>query len=163
MYFRKSVQLSEFVDMLINGSALPTGSASPYRIKEDVIKELETAKDGLEGKLISVSHVISGGHWKSDTDSNSGYIGNFQCRVEIAQKTTFANLSVADICQFLGNADKKAVVVLDVTDNKKTPNKPYKNIRCKDSIVVDTASPETVKLLRSIIEFAKATADIQGG
>lgn len=155
MYLNQIISVADFAQQLKTGKALPTGSASPYKINESVVTALQSAKDGLEAELISVSASIRGGLWQSDTDkSQNGYIGNFQCILRIGAHQTPANLSVADAVQFmLGNG--KAVVGITTSPNKKDESKPYVNLRCKSVVACDFVNnKEHIAALDAIVEMA---------
>lgn len=149
MYFKQSIQLKEFIAQLKSGQALPTGSASPYRLNDEVSKMLESGPQ--EGELIGIGTTINGGQWKGD--SGQGYIGNFQCRVRFGAHETFANLSVADVLTALGNGGK-TTFRLEKSPNVRKPEQPYLNVRAEKPIVVDVKDTKTISLLDSIEAFA---------
>ena len=151
MYFKQSIQIQDFISQLKSGQALPTGSASPYRLSEEVSSLLASGE--AEGEIVAIGSTINGGQWKADTGEGKGYIGNFQCRVKFGQNETFANLSVADVLTAMANGGK-TIFKLETSPNIKKPEQPYKNVRCVNPMVVDVKDTKCLALLDKVVTFA---------
>jgi hypothetical protein len=159
-YIPQAINIAKFIGMVKAKEALITGAASPYRLNEKIAKMLSDNPGGLEAELISVSDTMRGGYWQNDEKTNSGFIGNFQCRIKVGDETTFANLSAADVIQFIRSADKKQVVKLETTKNKVAGKPDYQNIRCVSIITLDASDEQTIKSLEDVAKFAKETANV---
>lgn len=151
MYFRQSLSIGEFISQLKNGTALPTGSASPYRLADEVATLLAAGE--AEGELLAIGSTINGGQWKADTGDGQGYIGNFQCRLKFGQHETFANLAVSDVLTAMSNGGK-TIFKLTTSPNVKKPDEPYKNVRCVKPMVVDVKDANCLDLLDKVLKFA---------
>lgn len=157
MYFRQSMTLNDFIQAIKSGSALPTGSESPYKLKEGIAAAMQSAgENGLEIELLSVSQTVNGGHWKGDT--GQGYIGNLSCTIKQGNFTSFANLSVADVLVLRKNGNK--AVFKAVQTQSKDGSKTYTNLRAVQGIVVDLNDAATVAILEGLPEFANQTANV---
>lgn len=157
MYFAQPTDLKTFVNNLINGTALPTGSESPFKLKDSVSIAL-SAENGAEAELIGLSTTVSGGHWKDDA-KGSGYIGNFRCTIKVGENTSFATLDVATVVAMRQNGNKAVLKVFN-TPNPKDENKPYKNVRLVKGIALDMKDAKTIEVLNGLIEFADASASV---
>lgn len=166
MYTRFQSSTNDFVDKLLNGSALPTGSESPFRINNDVLTALKAAGEaGVEAELVEVSPTVQGGQWVDDNNATrQGYIGNFSCQVKIGSHQTFANLDVATVLQFQMNGGKLVVKASQpVKDGQPLTTKggqPVWNIVSTKSFVVDVQNPQQKTALLSVKVLANKGSEV---
>lgn len=159
MYFPRKTDRKSFIDAIIAGTALPTGSESPFRLNDTIKSDLLAAGEkGLSAKLVSISSTVSGGDWRKDNDpSQTGYIGNFSCKLQIGTQTTFANLDVATVVRFQLDGGSTAVHIVQ-TPNAKDSTKPYFNVKAVKGLVLDVKDAAQLAALQSIKDFAEVAA-----
>lgn len=160
MYTRFQTSTADFIEKLLNGTALPTGSESPFRINSDVLTALRAAGEaGVEAQLIEVSPTVQGGQWVDDANATrQGYIGNFSCQVKVGSHQTFANLDVATVLQFQMNGGKLPVKASQpMKDGQPLTTKggqPVWNIVSTKPFVVDISNPAQKAALQSVKALA---------